>query len=109
MRESTVKNKINRVLFKYNVYTFMPVQMGYGAAGLDYHCIALVNGHPFPFFIEAKKPGEDPRPRQNVLIDKLRKEYNCKVWVVDNEASVIALDVWLSSITSNQTTTQNVG
>lgn len=102
MREATIKNQITRVLFKYNVYSFMPVQMGYGAAGLDYHCIVLVRDRPFPFFIEAKKPGEKPTARQEDLIEKLRKEYSCKVWVIDNEAGVLALGTWLYSITNNQ-------
>lgn len=105
-REANIKNQIKSVLFKYNVYSFMPVQMGYGAAGLDFHCIVLAHGRPFPFFIEAKKPGEGPRPRQEVLIRKLIEEYNCKVWVIDSEADVLALGSWLFSITTNITNKQ---
>lgn len=106
-REANIKNQISKVLFKYNVYSFMPVQMGYGAAGLDYHCIVLTkDNRPFPFFIEAKKPGEGPRPRQDVLIQKLREEYNCKVWVIDNETGILALGTWLYSITTNITNKQ---
>jgi hypothetical protein len=97
--EGQIKTRITKVLLAEKTYYFMPVQMGYGPAGLDYHCVALTKtGVPFPFFIEAKKPGGKLRPRQEILVDKLRKDYQCKVWVIDSEVDIRSLELWLQRI-----------
>ena len=80
--EGRVKQNISRILAAFPfVYSFMPVQYGRGAAGIDYHCVAgkyyqigfLVEMLPIAFFIEAKKPGDGPTPRQENFLTE-RKE-----------------------------------
>lgn len=102
IREGTIKDRIKKVLLKHKVYSFMPVQMGYGAAGLDFHCVILVRDQPLPFFIEAKRPGKEPRPRQADLRKNLRDNYNCKVWVIDDDKGIAELEVWLYNITKQK-------
>jgi hypothetical protein len=98
--EGRVKDSIKKVLAKYNCYTYMPVQMGLGAAGLDFHCIVFSELHnvPLPFMIEAKAPGRVPSSRQEVLIGKLRKEYQCKVFVISGNVELKELEYWLLSL-----------
>ena len=78
--EGKVKAKISKVLDWYGAYRFMPVQNGMGTPGLDYHC--AVKG--FAFFIEAKAPRKKPTARQNILIDNLRVDHGCTVFVIDD-------------------------
>jgi hypothetical protein len=91
--EGKVKNDIRRVLDAFGCYTFMPVQNGLGAAGLDFHCI--VRGNPIPFFIEAKGPKGAVTDRQRMLIDKLRTEHGCKVFVIHDGLTLQELVGWL--------------
>jgi len=95
--EGKVKESIRKMLTKYNVYFFMPVQMGLGAAGLDFHCVVFSALHnmPLPFMVEAKAPGKVPTSRQEVLIGKLRKEYQCKVFIISTEPELKQLESWL--------------
>lgn len=62
--EGKVKDKVKRLLKKYNCYQFWPVQTGYGAPTLD--CIGCHNG--FFFGIETKAPGKHPTPRQHMTM-----------------------------------------
>ena len=98
--EGRIKKLVKDVLHAQNVWYFMPVQMGYGGASLDFlPCIIkLKTGYPFPFFIETKKPGKKPTPRQDNLIEQLRQDYNCKVWLIDSELDVQRLELWLQGL-----------
>lgn len=58
--EALIKRQVRKVLDKHGAYTFMPVQMGMGAAGLDFHC--CIDG--VAVFIETKAPGKKLTPRQ---------------------------------------------
>lgn len=89
--ENKVKNKIDRVLTKHGVYWFKPVQMGFGAVGLDYHCI--VRG--LAFCIEAKAPGKKPTPRQESTIATIRSA-GAPVFVIDGDCGL--LDAWLADV-----------
>lgn len=97
--ERKIKDKVREVLRDQEVYYFMPVQMGYGPSGLDFHCVVLTKtGYPFPFFIETKAPGKEPTVRQQDLAKRLRETFKCKVWVVDKEIDVRSLEAWLCQI-----------
>ena len=64
VREKTVKNKVGKLLKKYECYWFMPVQSGYGSATLDY-----LGTHKGRFFaIETKAPGKSPTARQELTM-----------------------------------------
>lgn len=65
--EGKVKEKVKRLLKKYDCYQFWPVQTGYGAPTLD--CIACANGYFIG--IETKAPGKHPTPRQKLTIDDM--------------------------------------
>ena len=91
--EGKVKVKIKKLLDLYGVYYFMPVQSGYGPAGLDFHCMTT---NTTAFFIEAKAPGKKviSGSRQEELINKLRG-YNAAVFVVSDEVTLVELEKWL--------------
>lgn len=85
----------------------MPVQGGYGAADLDFICArkrAFVGGEFLweLFRIEAKAHGQDPSPRQWVMIGQHRAAGR-KVFIIDDERdslqpkhnSLKDLDTWL--------------
>ena len=83
--EGRVKEYIKRVLIKYDVYFFMPVQMGLGAAGVDFHCVVKFTNGALAFFIEAKAPGKKPSDRQQQFAkDRLEKQ-NAVTFVIDED------------------------
>lgn len=115
--EGRVKKNISRVLASFpSVYSFMPVQHGIGAAGVDYHCVAgkyfVLEGRlemvPVAFFIEAKKPGGEPTGRQDTFLKDRREKQNCKTFVIDDDPSIKGgmgnieeLTEWLQAIEEN--------
>jgi hypothetical protein len=114
--EGRVKKNINRILASFPfVYSFMPVQYGRGAAGIDYHCVAgkyyqigfLVEMLPIAFFIEAKKPGDEPTPRQENFANERKEKQNAKTFVIDEDPSINKgdgleeLTQWLQEIEAN--------
>lgn len=67
--EGAVKKEIKEWLDKGGFYRFMPVQMGYGAAGLDIYC--CIWGRFVA--IETKRPGEKHmKPRQQFVAERIR-------------------------------------
>jgi hypothetical protein len=114
--EGRVKKNISRVLAAFPfVYSFMPVQYGMGAAGVDYHCVAgkyfyvdgMIKMVPVAFFIEAKKPGGEPTYRQDNFLKERRENQNCKTFVIDEDPSIDKggglneLTAWLQEIEAN--------
>lgn len=97
--EGLVKAKVDALLKKYPVYIFKPVQMGLGAAGLDYHCVVRLADTPIAFFIETKKAGGKPTDRQDELIGKLRRDFRCNVFIIDGIFGLHQLEEWLNKIT----------
>ena len=114
--EGRVKQNISRILKSFPfVYSFMPVQYGMGASGVDYHCVAgkyyqfgdVAEMIPVAFFIEAKKPGDDPTDRQDNFLKDRREKQNCKTFVIDEDPSINKgngleeLTLWLQEIEAN--------
>lgn len=68
MKESNVKDAVKKYLKEIGAYYFMPVQMGYGAASIDF----LVC-HKGKFFgIETKRPEvKEPSPRQACVMREI--------------------------------------
>ena len=96
--EGEIKKLINAALVGDDVYSFMPVQQGFGKAGLDYHCTLTVRNTCLAFFIEAKKPkAVAPTERQSKLILEHRKR-KAKVFVIYTWAGVKELEQWLASM-----------
>lgn len=110
--EGRTKARIKRLLVHRGVWFFMPVQSGYGSPELDFICSVNRERHDAKgrryfiwemFHIEAKAHGEDPTPRQALLIAQHRAEGR-KVFVIDDEHdslqprhdSLKDLDTWLS-------------
>jgi|SRR5580698_760 hypothetical protein len=114
--EGRVKKNINRVLASFPfVYSFMPVQYGMGASGLDYHCVAgklmqiglLVELVPIAFFIEAKRPGSGPTNRQRDFAKDRKHSQGAITFVIDEDPSIEQgggidkLTEWLEEIEKN--------
>ena len=96
--EGRVKKNIRRILDSFPfVYTLMPVQMGLGASGLDFHCVAgvwyaLPRGVeliPVAFFIEAKKPGGEPTDRQETFAKERKEHQNAITFVIDDDPTIM--------------------
>lgn len=97
--ESKVKTKVKALLDKYDVYYFMPVQTGIGAAGLDFHAVIYADNRPIAFFIETKRQGAEPTDRQEYLIKRLTHRYRCNVFVIDGPFGLKQLQEWLEQVT----------
>lgn len=97
--EGKTKQIIKSLLDQYqdNLYYFMPVQNGYGAATLDF----LGCFHGFAFAIEAKTLGKKPTPRQLGTIEDMTKA-GMAVFVIDSGTSdeMDRLERWLKMIQS---------
>lgn len=100
-KEATVKDWIKEVLDAYNVYYFMPVNTGYGAAGVDFHCVVKWQNMALAFFIEAKRFGEEPTNRQTQFLDDRRKHQNANTFIIDGMAGCQALKQWLKKLTND--------
>ena len=96
--ESEVKKWIKDALKEYNVYYFMPVQTGYGAAGLDFHCVVEWCGIGLAFFIEAKEFGKEPTARQALFAKQRRRDQKAKTFTIDGMVGVNELRVWLERL-----------
>ena len=88
--EGKVKDKIKRVLRKYNVYYHMPVQNGMGEPTLDFVCCAW----GFYFAVEAKAPKEYPTERQKVTMKQI-SEAGGFVFIVRDDETLMMLEATL--------------
>jgi hypothetical protein len=101
--EGQIKDAVKKLLRKYNCYFFMPVQTGYGAAGLDFHCMTNWDSKAIAFFIETKAPNGVLTERQIMLIADLRSKWNANVFVIKNEEGLRRLEKWLLSLKDQST------
>lgn len=98
--EAKVKVRVKALLKKRHVYSFMPVQQGFGSQGLDFHC----SHRGMAFFIETKAPGNTLTARQEltradmiasgaiVFVIGERHQVKNDKYIYSGEA---ALDAWL--------------
>jgi hypothetical protein len=93
--EGDVKKQVSALLAGPDIYVFMPVQQGFGKAGLDYHCTLTVRNTCFAFFVETKRPGKELTPRQAKLVREHRGRH-AKVFVIDNWANLLELERWIA-------------
>lgn len=68
--EKAVKEALKKYLKSIGAYYFMPVQMGYGSAGLDFFIC-----HKGQFYgIETKRPSKsEPTVRQHFIMDEIAR------------------------------------
>lgn len=95
--EGRVKRKVTELLRKFpSVYSFMPVQHGLGAAGLDYHCVvgkmfqvgSMTEMLPIAFFIETKKPGGELTLRQEDFIKNRWNKQGARTFIIDEDPTI---------------------
>lgn len=67
--EGRVKAEVKKQLKLLGAYQFWPVQTGMGVTTLD--CLAILDG--LPLAIETKAPGKKLTPRQEIVINAIRK------------------------------------
>lgn len=96
--EGKVKDKVKRLLKKYDVYYFMPVQAGYGAPGLDFHCCA--NGTAL--FIETKAGNKKLTPRQENTVMEVQKANGVVFIIHDDSVELSQLEQFLMNVTGKQ-------
>ena len=95
MREKAVKEAVKRMLKARGAWHYMPVQTGYGAAGVDF--FVCYKGHFIG--IETKAPGVNKitARQENVLEDIV----NAGGWrIMENDTSCIRLKDVLDEIDS---------
>ena len=100
--EGRVKDDIKKVLKEYKVYWFMPVQSGYGASGVDFHCCVYVSIFgvevSLAFFIEAKQYDKEPTDRQDTFLKERREQQKSKTFVIDGQKGLAELRDWLERL-----------
>ena len=91
--EGKVKARLKQMFraFEPDLYWFCPVQAGYGAAGLDFHC--TFRGEAF--FVETKAPGRKLTKRQNATQARIELA-GCRVFVVDSDTGIQEVKEWLT-------------
>ena len=91
--EGRIKEKIKIVLETYRergmLYYYMPVPVGYGRSTLDY--LGFICGHGFA--IEAKAEGKKPTPRQQGIIDDIKKG-GIPVFVINGIGTLTEFNDW---------------
>jgi hypothetical protein len=96
--EGKVKRLVRVVLDEFDCHYFMPVQTGFGSAGLDFHCGVEWRGLMIAFFIETKKKaGSKPTDRQIAFIRDQRRR-RAKVFIIGSEVGVAQLREWLTNV-----------
>ena len=90
--EGIVKRDLKKMFKQFEplLYYFMPVQAGYGAAALDFHC----SYRSFAFFVETKAPGGKLTPRQTNTKERMEQSH-APVFVVRNAKDIEALKQWM--------------
>jgi hypothetical protein len=97
-----MKVQVKEVLDRFNVYYFMPVQSGIGAAGVDFHCVVRWRGFALAFFIETKKFGDQPTIRQSLFLKDREEQQNAKTFVIHSFLTLKYLVEWLESLARDQ-------
>lgn len=96
--EGAVKKMVKDVLADHQmivgpIYTFMPVQGGFGASTLDFLCCS--NGKFFA--VETKAPGKHPTDRQTTIINEMVKS-GARVFVISSHEGCMELKAWLNGL-----------
>lgn len=97
--EGGVKDAVKRAIKDFethrgvSVYTFWPVQMGFGAATLD--MIGSVNGHAFAIETKATEK-KSPTPRQAACIEAMERA-GMSVLVIGSEEAAAGVTLWLET------------
>lgn len=91
--EGKVKDLVKALLKQYGAYYFMPVQNGYGAAGLDFHC--TYKG--LSLYIETKAPGKQLTPRQLGTLSAVQAAGGA-FFLVRNSDDLEAVQIWLERL-----------
>lgn len=81
--EGKLKDKVKAWLDSIGAYYFMPVQSGYGRTSLDF--LVCYKGQFFA--IETKAEGNEPTPRQQLVMTEIEKAGGAALWG-DNLASI---------------------
>lgn len=92
--EGKVKERVKKLLKRFNIYWHMPVQNGMGSPSLDFIC--CVRGYYLA--IETKAPGNKPTPRQVLTIKEIEAAGGF-VFVVATDDDLLRLESFLMIFT----------
>jgi len=92
--EGKVKDKVKKLLKKYDCYYFMPVQAGYGAATLDF--LVCCKGQFIG--IETKAPGKKATERQQLTMNQMWEAGGMSLVVDGSEEHMQMLEGYLVGI-----------
>lgn len=93
--EGKVKERVKKLLRRFDIYWHMPVQNGMGSPSLDFIC--CVRGYYLA--IETKAPGKKPTPRQELTMEAITKAGGF-VFVVSDDDTFIRLEAFLNLFAS---------
>jgi hypothetical protein len=104
--EGKIKRKVSNFLkgLGPDCYYFMPVQMGYGSAALDY--MGAWRGKAWA--IETKAFGRKPTPLQHFTIQRM-EDAGMAVFVVSNDAEMLNMQQWFTQGGNNGEETKSEG
>ena len=88
--EGRIKRAVSAMLEEYHVMVWKPVPSGYGASGLDYHCV--VDGHSL--VIETKKPNDNLTIRQRHYAVE-HCQHDGTTFIISGPVGLAALKAWL--------------
>jgi hypothetical protein len=90
--EGKVKDKVKKVLKKYDAYWHCPVQNGMGSPSLDF--VGCFNSKYYA--IETKAGNKMPTPRQETTIAEM-EAVGAKVFVINEVTGTTELEEWLDA------------
>jgi hypothetical protein len=99
--EGKVKNEVKKVLKRFNAHFDMPVNVGYGKKGVDFHCTVKSAYGALAFYIETKAPGETPTALQSTFLRERRDAQGAATFVIDGERGLARLEKWLVAVENN--------
>ena len=96
--EGKVKDEIKRILKGFNVHYDMPVNVGFGKKGVDFHCAIKTPIGALAFYIEAKRPGEEVTALQNAFLRDRREQQGAQTFEIDGWEGLRKLTEFLERI-----------
>lgn len=94
--EGRIKDKVKQAmgLYRRHIYSFWPVQTGYGSSTLD--CLGSMHGVSFAIETKADKT-KKLTPRQVFIMDEMRSA-GIMVFVIYDEETIASFADWLQAV-----------
>ena len=94
--EGRVKDKLKKMMRRYqpDLYWFCPVQQGYGAAGLDFHCVYRGRA----FFVETKASPHHTLSKRQCATRAQAVDAGAPAFIVYDQETIDKIETWILKI-----------